>query len=164
MQTKFITGIRSSVILNKFLSNVLVMEELSEQDEAEIDNSAELTNGMYFMKKVGNQYIRISSRDIFLYGEIDINNKADLELIKKADIITQEVNMAANIPSNFDYENGIVRSNKEGIFKTHDTWNKIDWFKFNHCLIGKPKRIIIYRIHKSYVKRNRSTIRRYNDC
>lgn len=164
MQTKFIMGIRSSVVLNKFLSNVLVMEELSEQDEAEIDNSAELTDGMCFMKKVGNQYVRIPSRDIFLYGEIDINNKADLELIKKADIITQEVNMAANIPSNFDYENGIVRSNKEGIFKTHDTWNKIDWFKFNHCLIGKPKRIIIYRIHKSYVKRNRSTIRRYNDC
>ena len=36
MQTKSIMGIRSSVILNKFLNNVLVMEELSEQDEAAI--------------------------------------------------------------------------------------------------------------------------------
>lgn len=161
---KSIMGIRSSVILNKFLNNVLVMEELSEQDEAEIDKTADLTEGMYFMKKIKNDYVRIPSRDIFLYGEIDVNNKADLNLIKKADIITQEINMAANIPSDFDYETGIVRSNEEGIFKSHDTWNKIDWFKFNHCLIGKPKRIIIYRIHKSYVKRNRSTIRRHSDC
>lgn len=164
MQTKSIMGIRSSVILNKFLNNVLVMEELSEQDEADIDRTADLTEGMYFIKKIKNDYVRIPSRDIFLYGEIDVNNKADLNLIKKADIITQEINMAANIPSNFDYETGIVRSNKEGVFKSHDTWNKIDWFKFNHCLIGKPKRIIIYRIHKSYVKRNRSTIRRHSGC
>ena len=33
-------------------------------------------------------------------------------------------------------DNDLVYSNKEGIYKTHDTWNKIDWFKFNHCLIG----------------------------
>ena len=99
--------------------------------------------------------------DSKLYGEIDINNYSDLELINNSDIITNEVNMAANIPSNFDYESGDVFSDSNNIIKTHDTWNRVEWFKFNHCLIGKSNRIIIYRINKCYVPRNRSTRRRY---
>ena len=154
MLKKNIMGIRSSVILNRFKSNYLVMEAITKEQEEEIDLSGELYDEMFFIKN--NKY-RIPARDIFLYGEINIDNKEDLMLINKSDIITQEVNMAANIPSNFNYETGEVYSNKEGIYKTHDTWNKIDWFKFNYCLIGKPERIIIYRINKMYVPKNRST-------
>ena len=154
-------GIRSSVVLNKFDHNYLVMEQLSEEDEHYIDATDSTEGGMHFIKKVNSKtHIRIPSRDIFLYGEIDINNHSDLELIKNSDIITNEVNMATNIPSNFDYESGDVFSDSNNIIKTHDTWNRIDWFKFNHCLIGKPNRIIIYRINKCYVPRNRSTRRR----
>ena len=152
-----IMGIRSSVILNKYNNNVLVMEALSEQDEFQIDQSAELNYEMYFMKQVKGGLIRIPAKDIFLYGEIDIDNKDDLNLLKKADIITQEVNYAASIPSNFNYETGDVYSDSENIIRVYDTWNKIDWFKFNYCLIGKPNRIIIYRINKAYVPKNRST-------
>lgn len=162
MQKKNITGIRSSVILNRYLTNYLMLEELSEEDEHRIDESAETSDEMYFIKTIGKNIVRIPARDIFLYGEIDVNNKSDLQLLQNADIITQEVNQAAYIPSNFDYETGNVYADKEGIYKTHDTWNKIDWFKFNHCLIGKPKRIIIYRINKHYVPKNRSTRRNIN--
>ena len=159
MLKKNIMGIRSSVILNRFKSNYLVMESITKEQEEEIDLSGELYDEMFFIKD--NKY-RIPARDIFLYGEININNKEDLMLINKSDIITQEVNIAANIPSNFDYNTGDVYSNNEDIFKTHDTWNKIDWFKFNHCLIGKPERIIIYRINKIYVPKDRSTRRNIN--
>ena len=159
MLKKNIMGIRSSVILNRFKSNYLVMEAITKEQEEEIDLSGELYDEMFFIKD--NKY-RIPARDIFLYGEINIDNKEDLMLINKSDIITQEVNMAANIPSNFDYNTAYVYSNNEDIFKTHDTWNKIDWFKFNHCLIGKPERIIIYRINKAYVPKNRSTRRDIN--
>ena len=159
MLKKNIMGIRSSVILNRFKSNYLVMESITKEQEEEIDLSGELYDEMFFIKD--NKY-RIHARDIFLYGEININNKEDLMLINKSDIITQEVNIAANIPSNFDYNTGDVYSNNEDIFKTHDTWNKIDWFKFNYCLIGKPERIIIYRINKIYVPKDRSTRRNIN--
>ena len=159
MLKKNIMGIRSSVILNRFKSNYLVMESITKEQEEEIDLSGELYDEMFFIKD--NKY-RIPARDIFLYGEININNKEDLMLINKSDIITQEVNIAANIPSNFDYNTGDVYSNNEDIFKTHDTWNKIDWFKFNYCLIGKPERIIIYRINKIYVPKDRSTRRNIN--
>lgn len=159
MQKKNIMGIRSSVILNRYLTNYLMLEELSEEDERFIDETAETSDEMYFLKKIGKNTFKIPARDIFLYGEIDVNNKSDLQLLQKTDIITQEVNQAAYIPSNFDYETGNVFADKDDIYKTHDTWNKIDWFKFNHCLIGKPKRIIIYRINKAYVPRNRSVKR-----
>lgn len=160
MQKINLMGIRSSVILNRYNANVLIMEALSEQEEFLIDQTEKLEEEMYFMKQVGKNQVRIPARDIFLYGEININNQDDLDLLRNSDIITQDVNQAANIPSDFDYESGFAFSNDRNVFKTHDTWDKIDWFKFNHCLIGKPSRIIIYRINKMYVPRNRSTRRR----
>ena len=36
----------------------------------------------------------------------------------------------------------------EGIAKTYPTFYIIEWFKYNHCLIGKPTRIIIYKCKK----------------
>ena len=155
MLKKFIMGIRSSVVLNKFKSDYLVMEPLTEEQENQIDISGEVEDEMYFIKD-GH---RISAKDIFLYGQIDINNQDDLLLLKEYPIITPEINGAANIPSNYDYETGYVYSDKDDIFKCHDTWDKINWFKFNHLLLGKPERVIIYRINKVYVPKNRSTRR-----
>lgn len=155
-----IMGIRSKVILNRYAHNYLIMEAITEEQEAEIDARADIDE-MYFITE---NNIKIPARDIFLYGEIDINNKQDLNLINKADIITLEINNAANIPSNFEYETGMVYSDNENIYRCHDTWDKIKWFKFNHCLLGKPNRVIIYRINKQYVSRNRSTRRNYNNA
>ena len=160
MQKINIMGIRSSVILNKFDHNLLIMEPITQKQEEMIDSSESTYGEILYITK---NNIKIPARDIFLYGEINIKNPDDISLLRKSDIITQNVNQAANIPSNFDYTNGDVYSDKDDVIKTHDTWNKIDWFKFNHCLIGKPERIIIYRINKAYVKRNRST-RRNNVC
>lgn len=161
MQKINITGIRSKVIMNRLGANFLMMEELSEKDNDVLDTAAEYDKEISIL--VDNKYI-VRGRDIFLYGEVDLNNKEDLELLMNTDIMTDEVNNASNIPSDFNYETGDVYKDKDGIYKCHDTWNKLDWFKFNHCLLGKPKRIIIYRINKQYVPRNRSTIRRNNDC
>lgn len=155
MQKINIMGIRSSVILNKYKADWLIMEEITEEQEEEIDVRGDMDEIYYITKN----NVKISAKDIFLYGEINLDNHVDLELLRKADIITQEVNNAANIPSNFDYETGDVYADKNDIFRVHDTWNKLDWFKFNHCLLGKPNRVIIYRINKVYVQRNRSTRR-----
>ena len=161
MQKINIMGIRSKVILNRLDSNFLIMEELSEKDNEMLDVAVEYEKEVNIL--IDNKYT-IRNRDIFLYGEIDLNNNDDVQLLLNTDIITDNINNASNIPSDFDYETGDVYKNKDGIYKCHDTWNKIDWFKFNHCLLGKPKRIIIYRINRQYVTRNRSTIRRNNNC
>ena len=89
MLKKNIMGIRSSVILNRFNSNYLVMESITKEQEEEIDLSGELYDEMFFIKD--NKY-KIPARDIFLYGEINIDNKEDLMLINKSDIIRQFYN------------------------------------------------------------------------
>lgn len=155
-----IMGIRSKVILNKTLENYLIMQSISEEEETAIDNAMDSDDVIKFVLE--GKYV-ISIKDIFLYGHVDITNKDDIQVIKNSKIITEEVNGAANVPSKFSYKSGEVYSDKEGIFRCHDTWDKIKWFKFNHILLGKPERIIIYKINKKHVSRNRSTIVRNNN-
>ena len=152
-----IMGIRSKVILNRTLGNYLVMQSITEEEETAIDNAMDSEDVIKFVLE--EKYV-IPIRDIFLYGHVDITNKDDIQVIKNSKIITEEVNGAANIPSKFSYKSGEVYSDKEGIFRCHDTWDKIKWFKFNHVLLGKPERVIIYKINKNHVPRNRSTIKR----
>lgn len=157
MQKINIMGIRSKAILNRTSNSYLVMQSITEEEELAIDNAMDSDDIVRFVLE--EKYI-IPTRDIFLYGQVDITKDSDCSIVKNAKIITEEINNAANIPSNFDYKTGDVYSDEDGIFKCHDTWNKLDWFKFNHLLIGKPERIIIYKIDKKYVPRNRSTIKR----
>lgn len=155
-----IMGIRSKAIMNRTHENYLVMQAITEEEELAIDNAMDTEDTIKFVLE--EKYV-IHGRDIFLYGHVDVNNPDDLEIIKNAKIITEEINEAANIPSIFSYKTGNVYSDREGIFRCHDTWDKVKWFKFNHLLIGKPERIIIYRINKKYVPKNRSTIKRNID-
>lgn len=155
-----IMGIRSKAILNKTSNSYLVMQKITEEEEIAIDNAMDSDDTIRFVLE--EKYI-IPIRDIFLYGHVDITNKEDIQVIKNSKIITEEINGAANIPSKFSYKYGDVYSDREGIFRCHDTWDKLKWFKFNHLLIGKPERIIIYKIDKKYVPRNRSTIKRNTD-
>ena len=152
-----IMGIRSKVILNRTLGNYLVMQSITEEEENAIDNAMDSEDVIKFVLE--EKYV-IPIKDIFLYGHVDITNKEDIQVIKNSKIITEEINGAANIPSRFSYKSGEVYSDREGIFRCHDTWDKIKWFKFNHVLLGKPERVIIYKINKNHVPRNRSTIKR----
>ena len=106
MQTHNIMGIRSKVIMNRYINDVIVMEEISEEDENNIDRIMTNDNG-YFSNK---ENYMISTRDIFLYGEINLNKKSDINLIENTDLIIEDVNNACNIPSNFDYDKGIIYS------------------------------------------------------
>ena len=58
------------------------------------------------------------------------------------------------IESNFNYENGTITSNSEGIYKGYQTWQFLKWFKYNYCLIGKPKRILIYHYPTNIIRKN----------
>ena len=149
-----IMGIRSKAIMNRTDIHYLVMQAITEEEENMIDNSVDEEGSIKFLLE--GKHV-IPGRDIFLYGKVDVTNPDDVDVINKAKIITEEINQAANIPSNLDYETGDIYAAEDDRFKNHDTWNKLDWFKFNHVLIGKPERIIIYRIAKKYVPRNRST-------
>ena len=49
---------------------------------------------------------------------------------------------------NYDYETNevIIDTKKTKVMMNTITDNPVDWFLYNHGLINKPKRIIIYKV------------------
>lgn len=143
--TKNILGIKKRTILNRSNNMFMYMEPISEKEEQLIDDSKEQFSTIRFKTKEG---FILKPDDIFLYGEVDLNNPNDIDFINKKDILSMEPFMNMWMNSNFNYDKNTITSDERCIFLKHDTFNKLEWFKFNYCLIGKPKRIIIYQIPK----------------
>ena len=121
-------GIRKKVILchTKSLTGVTytVMRPITEEDEQNLDK-------LEYINVDGKRINNLSSND-------------DVEYIKKFSLL--DTNNGGTIHSNFNYQEGYALI--EGIAKTYPTFDIIEWFKYNHCLIGKPTRIIIYKCKK----------------
>ena len=132
-------GIRKKAILCriKYLGDYVytVMREITDKQEQELDDLESIN--------IDNKVV--TKEDIYCYGQIDVNNEEDINYIKKFNIIN--LDSENSIHSGYDYEKGevVIENN---IAKKHSTWNPIEWFKYNYLLIGKPKRIIIYKCKK----------------
>lgn len=132
-------GIRKQAILcpiDSMHRKVAVMKPLTVEQEIELKENLHIElNG-----------IDISKSSIYCYGSINFNNKEDIEFIERFDLISREDN-ANFIHCNYDYEKGTFPHDK-GIAKMLPTLNAVEWFKYNHLLIGKPERIIVYACNK----------------
>lgn len=132
-------GIRKKAMLSRIKTMgdyiYTVMQEITEQQEQEIDD----------LESVSLDGKVISKDDIYCYGIIDINNEEDVRYLKKFNIINLDAEN--NIHTGYNYEKGNVLI-EGNIAKMSSTWNVIEWFKYNYVLIGKPKRIIIYKCRK----------------
>lgn len=131
-------GIRKKVILchTKSLAGVTytVMRPITEEDEQNLDK----------WECINVDDKRINKKDIYCYGEINLSSNDDVEYIKKFNLL--DTDNGGIIHSNFNYQKGYVVI--ETVAKTYPTFDAIEWFKYNHCLIGKPARIIIYKCKK----------------
>lgn len=132
-------GIRKKAILcrTKAMGDIVytVMKEITEEQEKKLDD-VEAVN-------IDNKVI--GKHDIYCYGQIDINNEEDLNYLKKFNIINLDAENPIHSGYDFDKGTAVVEGD---IAKTHPCWNAIEWFKYNYLLIGKPKRIIIYKCKK----------------
>ena len=141
-----IQGLYKKTILchiNNFgAEEVYVMEPITQEQENEIDNSFAEYGEIRFTRSNGDI---LKKQNIKLYGDVNLDNDDDLNAIEKYQFIDED--WRSFIYSNFDYERGTVGLVKDK-FKYYPTKDPILWFKFNHCLIGKPKKIIIYKIPK----------------
>lgn len=133
-------GIRTRALLRHFNGfkggEFVVMSAITEEEEEILDKTSvhTLYNG-----------VKIGKENIYFYGDIDINNKNDINLIRSKNLINEN----AQIRSNFDYEKG-----NHKVFdrvRCSPCSNIVTWFKYNHCLIGKPTKIIVYKLPKSYL-------------
>lgn len=141
-----VLGIYKKTILchtNNFgTEEIYVMEPITQEQEDAIDNSFNQYGEIRFIRSNGNI---IGKQNIKLYGDVNLNSEEDLAAIEKYQFINED--WRSFVYSNFDYERGIVGL-VNGKFMYYPTKDPILWFKYNHCLIGKPNKIIIYKIPK----------------
>lgn len=119
------------------------MEAIDETTENNLDKQNKLKHSISYNSSKGV----ITEQDIYLYGEINLNDKNDINYLNKfKNAILNPYDISSFIYSNFNYETGDVEANEDGIYKGYQIMNDtLKWFKFNHCIIGKPSRIIIYK-------------------
>lgn len=133
---KTITLCRTEVIKGKF--TYVYMEPITEEQEARIDKAEKYYGAIRFEHPNGSI---IDSKNIYLYGEVNLNDKNDVRQIERLKLIDEEGNY---IYSNFNYDKGnFITIDRRA--KCYPTFNPLTWFMYCHCLIGKPKRIIVYR-------------------
>lgn len=134
-------NLKNQVILCHFkdiktITNI-IMEPITEQQELKIDKSKKYYGSIRYEK---DDEI-ISGENIYLYGEVDLNNQDDINAIERFNLINKNGN---KIYSTFNYEEGNFTT-IDNIPKQYDTWNPVLWFSYCHVLLGKPKRIIVYK-------------------
>lgn len=117
-----------------------VMESLSKQDEDNIEELIAHKRYIYFKNVFGEI---VDENNILTYGEINLTKNSDIETIKDLKLINQDYGNW--IPTTFNYEEATVKP-KNGIIKEYTTYNPILNFKYCHCRLGKPKRVIIYNV------------------
>lgn len=138
MKTINLLGIRKRAILTRFPRingmDYAVLIPLTKEQYTNLDKEETI--------EIDNK--SIDKKDIYAYGEININLEEDVNYIKKFKLIDSD--NGGNIYSTFDYTKG--EATFEEIVKTKNTFDSIEWFKYNYCLIGKPYYILIYKCKK----------------
>lgn len=123
----------------------IFMETIDENTEKLFDKQLDAKG--CFSYKTSDGMILLNS-SVYLYGEIDINNKKDIKYLNKfKNIILNPYDYSNWYYTSFNYETGNISYDEErnawlGINFIADV---IKWFKYCYCILGKPKRIIIYK-------------------
>ena len=143
-------GLRKKVVLSRFNNGgkreSIIMEAITEKEEKRIDNSPKYFSELRHELKNGHV---IEGNNIYCYGQIDFTNEDDLALIKRLDITYEGGNNW--VESTFDYTTGTFQS-VNGVAKGSVTYDPVLWAKYNHVLLGKPERIIIYKIRDCFIQ------------
>lgn len=121
------------------------MEAITEEAERKIDKQND-TLLSFSYKTLSNRVITNSTT--YLYGEINLNDKKDIDyLLKFKHAILNPYDYHNWYYTSFDFKTGEITYNDDhraflGINFLTDT---VAWFKFKYCILGKPKRVIIYK-------------------
>jgi len=86
---------------------------------------------------------------IYFYGDLDFNKASDIDSIKRYGLV--ETNNRGLIYSNFNYEEGLFglvdnyeMGKLEKVIKWGPCNDPVAWLKYNHCLLGKPDKVMVY--------------------
>ena len=127
------------------------MEAITEEQEAHIDKSKQYFGAIRHTKEDGQI---IDGKDIYVYGEINFGSEEDCNILNRFHLLDND-NRKKKTKKKNDKGTIVLKENK---IKWYQTTNNIKWLQFNHCLIGKPERIIIYKIDKKKLVNVRRSI------
>lgn len=114
----------------------VMLRPITKEQEKEIDETE-----VYKLTHDGHE-ISITKVNILFYGEINLNNKEDVDIIRRKNLIDENLRYS-QVPHDFDYKLGV------GDRQQAPTNDPIQWFKFVHTRLGKPRRVIAYRIKEN---------------
>lgn len=115
---------------------VAIMQPITEEQEQELDKFHQITID-------GNV---IKQDNIYVYGQLNLDCEDDINYINKFNLLNTD-DTGNIIYSNINWSDGTVEF--ETVPKQYATWDKLLWFEYNYMLIGRPERVIIYKINKS---------------
>ena len=112
---------------------------ITKEEEDKIDN------GETIVLQRGNQTFSVSTKNIYCYGEIDFKNGSDdLNLIDDFNWLEHLGLHGIDIPSDYDYNEHACYSPNPS-YRTYDTTVPSKVVKWKHGLLGKPKRVVIFK-------------------
>ena len=141
-KTVNLLGIRNKTVLCRINSIKgcfkVIMQSITEEQEKTLDK---------------RNYINIDGEvipkdNIYCYGEINLDNDDDIKYIEKFNLIENGEN-SNTMPSRIDWEKGLAVSD-DYIIRYAPTWDCLKWFEYNYLLIGRPQRIIVYKMSNVY--------------
>lgn len=146
METLMLRGTKKRVIVGRFENSVVVMQQLTDSQLAKMEEE-KLKNGAASFKTLDTI---IPSFDVLLYGKINFNDKNDKNLIKRFETrLWDPLDSGHFIYSNYDTNSGIVFKDKKlNRFIGCTCGDIIQWVRYCHNIIGRPKNIIIYKFSR----------------
>lgn len=147
IKTKCLFNTQKKILLSRSekLDYAVFMEAITEDDEKNIDKQNKENSSFRFKTTAGSI---VNNNNTYLYGEINLDNKKDVNyLLKFHKVILNPYDYHNWYYTSFDYETGNIFYNdlRKAYIGINFISDVIKWFKFNYCIIGKPKRIIIYK-------------------
>ena len=122
------------------------MEAITEDVEHSLDKMMNIHGSFTFVNKNG---YKILSSAVYLYGEVDLTNKKDVQYLERyRKAILNPYDIGNWYYTSFNYETGTITYNedRQAFLGVNSVSDFLKWFKFHYCMIGKPNRIIIYKL------------------
>lgn len=139
MKSINILGISKKIILSTIndrgIHRKIMMMPITEEQEEILDKDNYIDI---------NEHLRIPKNNIYVYGEVNFSEE-DIAKIEKTNIVPED---GGWIYSGVDLNTGVVEFEGK-VPKQYQTFDPVIWFTYNYLIIGKPKRIIIFKCLKT---------------
>lgn len=141
MKTLNLLGLREKIILSTFNEHgtliKIMMIPITKEQEDYLDKNRSIKL---------NDKVTITSNQVFVYGECNFSEE-DIAKLERCNIVPEN---GGWIYSGVNLETGEV-TYEDRVPKQYPTFDPVIWFEYNYMLIGKPKRVLVFKCLKNTI-------------